>query len=72
MSQSIIDDVVLSSIDPKTGSQKYTWSDSIVNVIYLAGWHRAPNVKVGDKGKLVYQASPSSGRYFFVREEGHV
>jgi len=71
VSQAIIENVTLVDVNPKTGSQKYTWGDSVVNVIYLSGWHQASNVKVGDRGKLVYHATPSSGRYYFVKEEIH-
>jgi hypothetical protein len=67
-----IENVTLVEIDPHNGTQKYTWGDSITNVIYLSGINRASNINIGDKGRLVYQTSSNpgsySGLYFFVKE----
>jgi hypothetical protein len=37
------------------------------DTVWLSGITMASNVKVGDKGKLVYRSGASYGLYFFVK-----
>jgi hypothetical protein len=64
----VINNVLLSEINPKNGTQKYVWGDDVTNVMYLSGFNRASNVKVGDRGKLVYKSTASSGLYWFSKD----
>ena len=48
-------------------AQKYEYEDGKVE--WITGWPRASNVKVGDKGTIVYRTGPSYGLMFFVRDK---
>lgn len=51
------------------GAQCYRWNDNPMDVLWLCGWQRASNVKVGDKGRLTYTVGPGNryGMHFFEK-----
>lgn len=68
MANRIIENVTLAEVDGN--GQLYTWDKphpTIGKSIWLTGGNRAKNVKVGDKGRLEYIATPSFGLWFFKK-----
>lgn len=51
------------------GAQKYKLDRQIngFDIDWISGWARASNVKVGDKGKIIYCSSASWGLHFFLK-----
>ncbi len=63
----IIKNATLTKIS-KIGDQLYTWKKphpTIGTSIWLCGWNRNQNAKIGDKGQLEYIVSSSYGLWFF-------
>ncbi len=69
MAGRVIENVTLVEIRPEDGAQLYQWGDGWDESLWLTGWNCASRVKVGDKGRLVYRATPQSGLYWFEREK---
>ena len=65
----IIENVTLVEVRPGDGAQLYKWGDSFDEELQLCAWNRADNVKVGDKGRLVYRSTASQGLYWFEKNE---
>ncbi len=65
----IIENVELIEIRKEDGAQHYKWGDGITDSLWLMGWTRASNVKVGDRGRLVYKTGPNYGAHFFEKKE---
>ena len=61
----------LIEIRPQDGAQKYKLDRPVngFDVDWITGWPRASNVKVGDKGKIIYHSTNSYGLHFFVKDE---
>lgn len=68
----IIEDVTLSEIREGDGAQLYVWGGGVDDCLWLTGRNRADNVRVGDKGRLVYRSTASEGLYWFERESSTV
>jgi len=66
----IIENVTLIKVRKEDGAQCYTWPNCGLNNVWLSGYNRASNVKVGDKGRLEYRATKSTGLFWFAKEEG--
>ena len=77
-----INNVTLTEIRSVDYAQKYTFPfvDDLpgrykppCNVVWLMGWNRASNVKVGDKGKLVFKSgnrgSDEYSLFFFIKPD---
>lgn len=69
----VIRDVTLVKFEK--GVQTYTWDHDECpehqrrwKEMQLSGLDRASNVKVGDRGRLVYKTGPTYGMYFFEKQ----
>lgn len=60
--------VELIEIRKEDGAQCYKDTDGDLH--WISGWNRASNIKVGDKGKLIYETHPSGswGLHFFHKD----
>ena len=59
-------DAELIVVDYKAGVQTYLRADGEEE--HLMGWNRASNVKVGDRGRLVYRTGRNYGLPFFEKD----
>ena len=62
----VIGKCTLVEVRPGDYAQKYEYEDGKTE--WLCGWNRASNVKIGDKGTMVYISSPSFGLPFFRKD----
>ncbi len=58
---------VLEEIRKEDGAQKYRTGPGEYDIVWITGWPRASNVRVGDKGQIVYKTSPTWGLNFFEK-----
>ena len=65
--EKVIGRCILVEIREGDYAQKYEYENG--DVEWLSGWNRASNVKVGDKGLMVYRSTPSWGLSFFVKDK---
>lgn len=64
----VIENVVLIAIRREDGAQCFRWSSNPVDCMWLCGIDRSSGLKVGDKGRLVYNCTTNRGGYTFQRE----
>ncbi len=60
------EDAALIEIREEDGAQCYRFGPGLNDIVWLSGRHRAQNVKLGDKGDLVYSADRTEGRWTFL------
>jgi hypothetical protein len=66
MKTGLIIKVVLVEIRAVDYAQCYTDADGDFH--WLTGWNKASNVKVGDRGVLIYESTNRYGLHFFHKE----
>lgn len=71
----VIQNVTLLQIRKQDGAMLFTWqkpNNHGDTQIWLCGWNRPCNVKVGDKGHLELRSRPNWLLHFFVKEESQL
>lgn len=61
----------LINIREEDGAQQYRLDIKLngFNIVWLTGSTRPANVKIGDKGNLIYRSTKSYGLYFFEKDK---
>ena len=70
MNNRIIKNASLTEID-RAGNMLFEWPEahkSIGTRLWLCGWNRPSNIKIGDVGTLEYRVTPSYGLWFFGKD----